>query len=218
MHKLNKIGMLLAVVVSTAAVAQTQGTVDNWKNGTGELVWKNGTNEHCWRNGNWTPATAAPGCDGAIAPVAPTLPAQVPVREVIPATPQVAPQVQENLAPLVTKFMYHTDAFFDFDKTVLKPDGKAQLDLLMRQAEIINTEVIIATGHTDSVGSDAYNMRLSMRRAEAVKAYLVSKGVARERVYSQAKGEREPIVSNADAAGRAMNRRVEIELVGTRPK
>lgn len=218
MNKLNKIGMLLAVVVSTTAGAQTTGTIDNWKNGTGELVWKNGTNEHCWRNANWTPATAAPGCDGAIVPAVETVPARVPVQlpAVQPATPQIAPPVQENLAPLVTKFTYHTDAFFDFDKTVLKPEGKAQLDLLIQQVSSINMEVIIATGHTDSVGSDVYNMRLSMRRAEAVKAYLVSHGMPGQRVYAQGKGEREPLVSNANAAGRAANRRVEIELVGTR--
>ncbi len=65
MKKLNKVAMLFAsAALATAAGAQT---VDNWKNGSGDLVWKNGTNELCWRDANWTPATAAPGCDGAIA-------------------------------------------------------------------------------------------------------------------------------------------------------
>ena len=64
MKKLNKVAMLFAsAVIATAAGAQT---VDNWKNGSGELVWKNGTNELCWRDASWTPATAAEGCDGAL--------------------------------------------------------------------------------------------------------------------------------------------------------
>ena len=64
MKKLNKVAMLLAsAALASAAGAQT---IDNWRNGTGDLVWKNGTNELCWRDASWTPATAAAGCDGAI--------------------------------------------------------------------------------------------------------------------------------------------------------
>ena len=64
MNKLNKVAILFATAaLATAAGAQT---IDNWRNGTSELVWKNGTNELCWRDANWTPATAAQGCDGAI--------------------------------------------------------------------------------------------------------------------------------------------------------
>jgi hypothetical protein len=76
--------------------------------------------------------------------------------------------------------------------------------------------VIIAVGHTDSVGSDAYNQKLSVRRAEAVKAYLVSKGIEKNRVYTEGKGEKQPVADNKTAEGRAKNRRVEIEVVGTR--
>ena len=111
---------------------------------------------------------------------------------------------------------YAADAFFDFDKSVLKPEGRAKLDELVQKIQGINLEVIIAVGHTDSVGKDAYNQRLSVRRAEAVKAYLVSKGIERNRVYTEGKGERQPIADNRTAAGRAKNRRVEVEVVGTR--
>jgi OOP family OmpA-OmpF porin len=76
--------------------------------------------------------------------------------------------------------------------------------------------VIIAVGHTDSIGTDAYNQRLSVRRAEAVKAYLVSKGIERNRVYTEGKGEKQPVADNRTKEGRAKNRRVEIEVVGTR--
>jgi len=80
----------------------------------------------------------------------------------------------------------------------------------------MNLEVVIAVGHTDSVGTDAYNQRLSIRRAEAVKAYLVGKNVEANRIYTEGKGEKQPVADNKTAAGRAKNRRVEIEVVGTR--
>ena len=111
---------------------------------------------------------------------------------------------------------YAADAFFDFDKSVLKPEGRAKLDDLVSKIQDINLEVIIAVGHTDSVGSDAYNQRLSVRRAEAVKAYLVSKGIERNRIYTEGKGEKQPVADNRTAEGRAKNRRVEVEVVGTR--
>lgn len=216
MKKLNKVAMLFAsAALATAAGAQIKAAdggkvVDNWQNGSGELVWKNGTNELCWRDANWTPATAAEGCDGALVKAA-EQPAPAPTAA--PATPAPAP-----VAPPVAqtqKVTYAADAFFDFDKSVLKPEGKAKLDDVASKVKNINLEVIIAVGHTDSIGSDAYNQKLSVRRAEAVKAYLVSKGIDKSRVYTEGKGEKQPVADNKTAAGRAKNRRVEIEVVGT---
>lgn len=164
----------------------------------------------CWRTGYWTPADAVPGCDGEIAKPAP---APAPVAAVTPPPPPPpAP------APVSEKVTFAADAFFDFDKSVLKPAGKAKLDDLASKLQGMNLEVIIAVGHTDSVGTDAYNQKLSVRRAEAVKAYLVSKGIEANRVYTEGKGEKQPVASNKTAAGRAKNRRVEIEVVGTRNK
>jgi OOP family OmpA-OmpF porin len=223
MKKLNKVAMLLAsAALASAAGAQT---IDNWRNGTGDLVWKNGTNELCWRDANWTPATAAVGCDGAIvakpaAPAAAPAPAARPAAPAAPAAaPAPAPKPAAPAAPpaAATKVTYAADAFFDFDKSVLKAEGKAKLDDLVGKVKGINLEVIIAVGHTDSVGSDAYNQKLSVKRSDAVKAYLVSKGIEKNRVYTEGKGEKQPVADNKTAAGRSKNRRVEIEVVGTRP-
>ncbi|HXE50966.1 MAG TPA: OmpA family protein [Ramlibacter sp.] len=222
MKKLNKVALLFAVAaLATAAGAQTRVTaadggnrIDNWVNGSGEIVWKNGTNELCWRDANWTPATAAVGCDGALVPPPPPPPPAVvapPPPAVVAPPPPPPPQ-----PPAATKVTYAADAFFDFDKAVLKPEGKAKLDDLVGKVKGINLEVIIAVGHTDSVGTDAYNQKLSVRRAEAVKAYLVSKGIEKNRVYTEGKGEKQPVADNKTAEGRAKNRRVEIEVVGTR--
>jgi OOP family OmpA-OmpF porin len=203
MKKLNQFAALVAAA-AFASVAGAQ-TVDNWVNATG-ITWKNGNNELCWRDANWTPATAAPGCDGAIAAApkaAPAAPAA--------AKPAAAPQ-----PPAASKVTYAADAFFDFDKAVLKKEGKAKLDDLVQKVKGINLEVIIAVGHTDSVGTDAYNQKLSVRRSEAVKAYLVSKGIEKSRVYTEGKGEKQPVADNKTKEGRAKNRRVEIEVVGTR--
>ena len=116
------------------------------------------------------------------------------------------------------KVTFAADAFFDFDKAVLKADGKAKLDDMTSKLQGINLEVIIAVGHTDSIGTDKYNQKLSVRRAEAVKAYLVSKGIEANRVYTEGKGEKQPVADNKTSDGRAKNRRVEIEVVGTRTK
>jgi len=201
----NLAAFVATAALATAAVAQN---VDNWRNASGD-VWKNSTGL-CWRDAGWTPATAAPGCDGAVvaAPVAAPAPAPAP-RAAAPAAAPVA---------AATKVTYAADAFFDFDKAVVKPAGKTKLDDLVSKVKGINLEVIIAVGHTDSVGSDAYNQKLSVRRAEAVKAYLVSKGIEKNRIYTEGKGEKQAVASNVTSEGRAKNRRVEIEVVGTRKK
>lgn len=116
----------------------------------------------------------------------------------------------------VEKITYSAEALFDFDKSVLKPEGRRILDELVEKVQGINLEVMVAIGHTDSIGTEAYNQRLSERRANAVKAYLVSKGIESDRVATEGKGELQPVASNKTKAGRAQNRRVEIEVVGTR--
>ncbi len=225
MNKMNKVTPFFAAVAMTLAVSGAfaqQTAVDNWV-GVSSLPWKNGTNELCWRNANWTPATALAECDGALKPApkasvpAPAAPA--PAAAAAPAAPAPAPAVVPvPVAPVSEKVTFAADAFFDFDRSVLKNEGKAKLDDVVSKLGSINLEVIIAVGHTDSVGSDAYNQSLSVRRSEAVKAYLVEKGVEKNRVYTEGKGEKQPVADNKSSDGRSKNRRVEIEVVGTKTK
>ena len=218
MKKLNKVAMLIAAAaLTTVAGAQS---IDNWRSASGD-VWKSGVGQ-CWRDATWTPATAAAGCDGAIvapapapapAPVAAPAPAPAPAPKAVVAPP---PPPAPAPPPAATKVTYAADAFFDFDTAVLKAEGKAKLDDLVGKVKSISLEVIIAVGHTDSVGGDPYNQKLSVKRSEAVKAYLVSKGIEKNRVYTEGKGEKQPVADNKTKEGRAKNRRVEIEVVGTR--
>lgn len=155
----------------------------------------------CVHTGYWTPADATVvGCDGVTAKAAPAPAAK--------AAPKPVPTSE--------KVTYAADTFFDFDKSVLKPEGKAKLNEVVAKLKDINLEAVVATGHTDSIGTVAYNQKLSVRRAEAVKAYLVSHGVPADRIYVSGKGKSQPIASNKTAAGRAKNRRVDVEVVGTR--
>jgi OOP family OmpA-OmpF porin len=211
MKNLNKLAALVAFS-ALASLASAQ-TIDNWRNANGD-VWKNASGD-CWRNANWTPATAAPGCGPAPAPA--PAPAPVVAPPPAPPAPAVAPRAAPApQAPAASKVTYAADAFFDFDKATLKPAGKAKLDDLVGKVKGINLEVIIAVGHTDSVGSDVYNQKLSVKRAESVKAYLVSKGIEKNRIYTEGKGEKQPVADNKTNEGRGKNRRVEIEVVGTR--
>lgn len=152
------------------------------------------------------PAATSP----APKPAAPApAPAPQPVQQVKPVE---APKPK----PVAEKVTFASDVLFDFDKSVVKPEGKAKLDDLSGKVRGVNLEVVIAIGHADSIGSDAYNQKLSVRRAESVKAYLVSKGIEANRVYTEGKGKKQPVADNKTREGRAKNRRVEIEVIGTR--
>jgi OOP family OmpA-OmpF porin len=238
MKKLNKVAVLFAsaaLAVPMAAFAQAASN-DNWRASDG-TVWKNGTNELCWRNSVWTPATADKACDGALKPpapapapaprVAPPPPAPAPAPRVAPPPPPPAPArppapaprpPAPPPAPVAEKVTFAADAFFDFGKSVLKPEAQAKLTDLVSKTKSVNLEVIIAVGHTDAVGGDAANQKLSIARAEAVKAFLVKAGVEKNRVYTEGKGEKSPVADNKTAEGRAKNRRVEVEVVGTRTR
>jgi OmpA-OmpF porin, OOP family len=114
------------------------------------------------------------------------------------------------------KYTVSAEALFDFDKYVLKPQGRVALQNLGAQIRSQGLQVkdIDIIGHTDSIGSDEYNMRLSERRAMAVRNFLVGEGVNSSIIGVSGMGERQPVASNDTDEGRALNRRVEV-LVGT---
>lgn len=215
--KLNRMALLVATVTfASAAGAQT---VDNWKGSSDDLIWRNGSGELCWRNSTWTPATAHPDCDGAIKPPAPAPVAQAPAPAPVPApapAPAPAPPPPAPAPAPVQSMSFQAETLFDFDKAVIKPAGKTALDGLVAELSKVNVETLIAVGHTDAIGTDAYNQALSLRRVEAVKAYLVSKGVPAGQIRTEGKGESQPVASNQTREGRSQNRRVEIDVVGTR--
>ena len=201
--------LLLGACATTSAPT---GTPNAYVTDTRNAIVKDPYNL-CWRTGYWTPALANCECDRALLPKERCEP---PAPRVAPPAPAPAPKPAPK--PVTEKVTLAADVFYDFDKAVLKPEGKAKLDELVGKLKAVNLEVIIAIGHTDNIGTKEYNQNLSVRRAEAVKAYLVSKGIEPNRIYTEGKGLTQPIADNRTAEGRAKNRRVEIEVVGTRGK
>jgi OmpA-OmpF porin, OOP family len=182
----------------------------------------------CWRTSDWTPARAVEGCDPvnreaevpvpnvvAAAPPLPAKPATPPATAPVPASVKVGPQ----------SVSFSTDALFAFDQSVLRPEGKSSLDDLSRQLIDGQYDAIVVTGHTDRLGSDAYNQVLSERRANAVKEHLVSKGISGNRIRANGKGETQPVTRSDDCKGMQSvkviaclqpDRRVHVEVTGTK--
>jgi len=210
-------GLLLAAAAALSAIsepaAQTAGTSAYVTDTRGNVV-RNAT-YLCWHTGYWTPAAAIAECDPDLVPKPPA-PAAPAVAPPPPAqSPPPAPPTAAAPAPVTRKITLSAEALFDFDKSVVKPEGRSSLDELVAKIAQIDLEVIIVIGHTDSIGTDAYNQRLSMRRAEAVKAYLVGKGIDTNRITAEGRGEKQPVADNKTRQGRAKNRRVEIDVVGS---
>jgi OOP family OmpA-OmpF porin len=213
-----KYPVLLAALVSisTAAFAQTpgvdaKGTVGYAIDQRG-YVAKSGTGL-CWRTGYWTPAMAVEECDPDLVKKAEAAPAPV-----APVAAETTPK------PAAKKVTLSADALFDFDKAVLRPEGKAKLDKLAEDVKGINLEVVIATGHADRFGTDAYNQKLSEKRAAAVKEYLTGKGIEPNRIFAEGKGETQPVTKPGQCKGPKSkkvieclqpDRRVDIEVIGT---
>jgi len=221
---MNKIAKQFALILSSAALALGMGATSALAQDNGyvmapvsdNVVVKNPFGL-CWRTGYWTPAMATMECDPDLVPKK-AAPAPAPVAAPPAPAPAPAPAPKPAPAPVKEKVTMAADAHFDFDKAVLKPEGKAKLDELVGKLKVVDVEVVIAIGHTDSIGSKAYNQKLSVRRASAVKAYLVSKGIEANRIHTEGKGEMQPVADNKTKEGRAKNRRVEIEVVGTRQR
>ncbi|MHB1214180.1 MAG: OmpA family protein [Thiobacillus sp.] len=144
------------------------------------------------------PMAAAPEPAPAPAPYVAPEPAPAPVAAVAP----------EPAAP--PKKLVLEGVNFDFDKATLRQTDVSDLDKNVDQLKTWGDVDIEVAGHTDSMGSDKYNMTLSRQRAEAVRNYLISKGVAANRLTAKGYGESQPVADNATEEGRFKNRRVEL--------
>ncbi|MBB5019231.1 OOP family OmpA-OmpF porin [Chitinivorax tropicus] len=195
---------------------------------TGSVV-KNAYSE-CWRTGYWTKENATEECDASLMPPKPApAPAPAPVVEA-PATPVAPAPVVAPAAPKTEKFTLQADVLFAFNGDKLSNEGKVALDKVIEDALAPHVKSIDGTveisGHTDRIGSDKYNQKLSERRAESVKAYAVSKGLPADKITTQGLGKSQPVTKPEDCKGNKKtkkliaclqpDRRVEIELKGTK--
>lgn len=222
---------LSASALAQDAVVLKPGDVVPYVIDSRGLVAKSGTGL-CWRTGYWTPAAAESvmygkfpigcECDKDLMPKAKCEPAAPAA-----AAPAAKPAPAATTTPAAQKVTLSADALFDFDKADLRPEGKAKLDKLVADIKGIKLEVIIGVGHADRFGTDAYNQKLSEKRAEAVKAYLVSKGIEANRVYAEGKGKKQPVTKPDQCKGPKSkktveclqpDRRVDIEVIGTKTK
>ena len=209
---------LLAGIGFGATVAQAQERV--YVIDQRDVVAKSGFGL-CWRTGYWTPAAAAKDkagceCDKDLIPAEVCNP---------PAKAAAAGAAAGGPKPAGEKITVAADALFDFNKATLRPEGKAKLDELVGKAKAIKLEVILVVGHTDRIGGDAYNQKLSEKRAAAVKEYLVAKGIEANRVYTEGKGEKQPVTGGkckGESKSKALidclqpDRRADIEIIGTK--
>ena len=219
---------------NSAYLLSATGSADNNVVRSGRYGTNNASCNLCWRTGFWTPAMAIAECDPdlvkkvAAAPVVAPAPGVAPpaaTAPVAPATAPVAPAAPAAPpAPSVQKITLASKALFDFDKAILKPEGQAVLDreIVSRIKEVQKLELVLVTGHTDRLGSQQYNQKLSERRAAAVAAYLAAKGVARDKIETLGMGKTQPVPGvvceqknrKALIACLQPHRRVEVEVKG----
>ena len=177
----------------------------------------------CWHSGFGPLPASTPECDpNYVAYVAPPVvksAAVPPPAQVAALTPPPASR------PVAEKLTLDADTLFDFDKAALRPAGRDALDSFVSKLRDDSPETIMAIGHTDRIGTERYNQRLSEQRVASVKAYMVSKGVEPSRVYTEGKGETQPVTKAGDCAGPKSakviaclqpDRRVDIEVIGTK--
>ena len=185
---------LLTLLLAVTTAAFAQTGPQGYLTDSNGQIVRSGTGL-CWHDGYWTPAMAVEGCD----PVA-------------------------KAAPVGTKVSMQAETLFDFDKATIKPEGRAMLHDLVTDIRKYKLELVVAVGYTDRIGSDAYNKKLSQRRAQAVQDFLVAEGIPTPNVYAEGKGKANPVtgdtckgqVSKKLISCLAPDRRVVIEIIGTK--
>ena len=207
--KISSFGLTLGCAMALAAGSAVANVTPNLQDAQGAAV-KDGSGACVVTSGR-----VLPECAGVKAAPAPAAPAPAPAAPAAPP-PAAAPAPRPAPASVRQSVVIQADALFDFDKSVLRPDGRQSIDDAVAKLRGVDLELVIATGHTDSVGTDAYNQALSERRAAAVKDYLVSKGIPAAKVTTIGKGETQPVATNKTSEGRQKNRRVDIEFKGVR--
>jgi OOP family OmpA-OmpF porin len=168
----------------------------------------------CVRTSSWSKENAIKECNPELFPE-PRVVAPPPPAPVAKPAPAVAPKLVAT--PKSKVMVFQEAALFAFDKAELTPAGQEALRKYREEAraEMSTATLVKITGHTDSIGAAEYNQQLSLRRAQAVRDYLVKLGGNPNIMEVAGMGEAQPIADNKTAAGRAQNRRVEVEVVGT---
>jgi OOP family OmpA-OmpF porin len=160
------------------------------------------------------------------APPEPVVVAQAPPPVVVMPAP-APPPPPPPAAPVPQRVSFSADSLFDFDKSVVKPTGRLDLDKLAADLRGVNYDVISVIGNTDRIGAQAYNQKLSTRRAEAVSAYLVDAGgIPANKISAKGVGSADPVTKPGDCVGTKAtpvlitclqpDRRVDIEVAGKR--
>jgi len=195
--------LVMASLTSVGIASADESTNAGYLTDTRGNLVKNNYNE-CWRTGYWTPAMAIAECDPDMVKKAEPKMAEA---KAPAATPAPAPVVGPEKAAFVPVTL-QAETLFDFDKSFIHSDGKKQLDneVVGKIKAYPQVEVVLVTGHADRIGSDAYNQKLSQRRADAVKDYLVGQGVEANRIETDAKGESQPVASCDNVKGKVSGR------------
>ncbi|PAU58901.1 OmpA family protein [Pseudomonas sp. PICF141] len=142
----------------------------------------------------------------------PDTPADTPVEHHGCPLPQYPASVKPVEPPVSEVITLNGNVLFAYNQSELMPQARSELDSLMAKLQNADVASIKVIGHTDSQGSDAYNQKLSERRASSVAAYLLSQGVAPNKLTSEGRGESQPVADNDTEEGRAQNRRVELHI------
>ena len=213
------IGASFAVLYAIGSHAQAPAeSTAGYVVGSGGPIVK-GSTGICWHNGYWTPAMAIAECDPDLVPKpAPAKPAPPPPPVEAPKPPPPPP------APVAKTLKLTATDTFDFNKSAVTPQAKELIDreIISKLSGFSEIKIVIVAGHTDRLGTQQYNQKLSEKRAEAVKDYLVAKGVAADKIQATGFGKTTPVKFGCDDKLKrkqlieclAPNRRVVIEVTG----